>query len=245
MGAEGAQLIIKDNLSDLAQAGAEIFVSSAKEAVKNRGRFVAAISGGTTPRPMYTLFATAPYLSKIPWGETHIFWVDDRCVPVSDPASNYGLARSDFLDTVPIPNGHIHNIPVETSPEKGALEYEKDLKKFFDIKAGEYPVFDLISLGVGIDGHIASLFPGHNALKETMRMVLSVHGGEPPVDRVTMTLPALNSGRKIVLMASGKVKAKILRGVFSQGQEGLPAGMIEPVSGGLIWLIDREAASLL
>jgi 6-phosphogluconolactonase len=245
MGAQKPQIIIRDNLSDLARTGANIFTSSAIEAVTNKGRFVTAISGGTSPSHMHRLLAKNPYLSEIPWRETHIFWVDDRCVPVSDTASNYGDARRDFLDIVPIPLDQIHNMPVEISPEEGALRYQKKLIKFFRLKRGEFPVFDLIFMGIGPDGHTASLFPKSRALEENKRLVLSVKGGDPIVHRLTMTLPVLNNSRKIVFLVSGKGKSEILWNLLIQRQKGLPAQMIKPVNGELIWLIDREAASCI
>jgi 6-phosphogluconolactonase len=239
------QIIIRDSLSELAGTGADIFASSAKETAINKGRFVTAISGGATPGPMHRLLSVGPYLSEIPWSKTHIFWVDDRCVPVSGTASNYGEARRHFLDMVPIPPDHIHNISVDVPPEEGALRYEGELIKFFGLKRGEFPVFDLIFTGIGTDGHTASLFPKSSALEENEKLVLSVKGGDPMVHRLTMTLPVLNNAKKIVFLVSGKNKSEILRDLLMQRQKGLPAGLIKPANGEIIWLVDREAASLL
>ncbi|MDB9822597.1 6-phosphogluconolactonase [Deltaproteobacteria bacterium] len=239
------QIIIRDNLSDLSHTGAHIFTSSAIEAVTNKGHFVTAISGGISPGYMHRLLAEDSYLSKIPWSKTHIFWVDERCVPENDTASNYGEARRDFLDIVPIPSDQIHNMPVEVSPEEGAQSYQQELIKFFRLKRGELPVFDLIFMGIGPDGHTASLFPGNRALEENKRLILSVKGGDPRVHRLTMTFPVLNNARKTAFLVSGNSKSEILWKVLKQRQKGLPAQMIKPVKGELIWLIDREAASLL
>jgi len=239
------QIIIKDDLSDLALAGADIFASGAIEAVANKGLFVTAISGGASPGPMHRLLAKEPYLSEVPWDKTHIFWVDERCVPVTGTASNYGGAKRNFLGMVPIPSDQIHNMPVEVPPEEGALMYERELIKFFRLKRGEFPVFDLIFMGVGPDGHAASLFPNARALEENKNLVISVKGGDPMFDRITVTLPVLNNSRKTVFLVSGKDKSSILRDVLMPGRKGLPAQMIKPVNGELIWLIDRDAASLL
>jgi 6-phosphogluconolactonase len=239
------QIIITANLSELARAGADIFALSAKDAVGRTGRFAVGISGGEGPRPVHQLLAMDPYLSEMPWSETHVFWVDERCVPVNDPASNYGNARNDFLDMVPVPFNQIHMMPAALPPDEGASKYEKDLRKFFQTKRGAVPVFDLIYLGIGPDGHTASLFPEGNGIREKKRLILAVKGGNPYVHRLTMTLPVLNNAKTIVFAVSGKSKAQILRNVLMKREEELPAQMIRPVKGRLIWLLDREAASLL
>jgi 6-phosphogluconolactonase len=239
------QIIVAENLSGLSRIGAYIFAAGAKDAVVKRGCFRVAISGGAGPRPMHRLLAREPYLLEIPWSETHIFWVDERCVPVGDLASNYGEALKDFIDDVPIPHNHVHNMPVDFPPEEGALRYEQDLLKIFQFKSGEFPVFDLIFIGIGIDGHTASLFPESRALEEKDRLILSVEGGDPNVHRLTMTLPVLNNARKIIFFVSGKGKAEILHQLFLQGRKRLPAQMIRPRKGELIWLLDRDSASLL
>ena len=245
MGAKGPKIIVTDNPSSLARTGADILTSDAIKAVANRGRFTIAISGGAGPRPMHRLLAMDPYLSQIPWANMHIFWVDDRCVPPGDPESNYGRALEDFLGTVPIPSGYIHSMPSEESPEKEALRYQRELIRYFRLSRGEFPVFDLIFMGIGPDGHTASLFPKYSALKEDKRLILAVKGGIPMAHRHTMTLPVLNNARKVVFLVSGKEKSAILRDILTQRQKGLPAQMIKPVKGELIWLIDRKAASLL
>jgi len=239
------QIIIRDNLSALAGTGADIFAASAIENVINKGRFVTAISGGSTPGPMHRLLSRDPYLSEIPWNKTHIFWVDERCVPVSRTESNYGEARKRFLDIVPIPSDHIHNISVEVPPEEGALRYQRELIKFFGLKRGEFPVFDLIFMGIGADGHTASIYPKSSALEENKKLMLSVKGGDPLVHRLTMILPVLNNAKKIIFLVSGKDKSEIIGDIIMQRQKGLPAEMIKPAHGEIIWLIDREAASLL
>lgn len=240
-----SKVIVKDDPRLLAQAGADIFTRAAQASVKERGRFVVAVSGGSTPRPMHRILAKEPYYSGIPWHGTSFFWVDERCIPVTEDASNYGAARSDLLEKVPIPLNQIHPMPVEMPPDEGAVEYQKVLTEFFRLQEGQFPSFDMIFLGIGVDGHTASLFPGQKALLEKKRWVVAVKGGNPNVDRLTLTLPLLNQARRIVVLVSGKAKAVILKTLFEEKEGRLPAGRIEPLKGDLIWLIDREAAAEL
>ena len=237
--------IIEPNAADLARKGAEIFSQAAKESIGVRGRFAVAISGGFTPRGMHRLLGEEPFLSDIQWDKTDIFWVDERCVPINDQASNYGTAKKDFLNRIPIPHGHIHPIPVVSSPKDGALLYQQELMNYFQPKGNEFSLFDLISLGIGTDGHTASLFPGQSSLDEREKWVVAVKGGKPNAIRLTMTYPMLNSGRQIVFMVSGKEKAGIVKKALKGIQSRLPAQLIQPVNGTLLWLLDREAASLL
>jgi 6-phosphogluconolactonase len=238
-------IIIEPNAADLARKGAEMFTRAAKESAGLSGRFAVAISGGSTPRFMHRTLVEEPYLSDIPWQKTHIFWVDERCVPENDPASNYGAAIKDFLNMVPVPEAHVYPMPGKLSPEKGAQKYQKMLKDFFHMDAGRFPIFDLIFLGMGADGHTASLFPGDRALDENKRPVVAVKGGDPNVNRLTMTLPVLNRSRQIILLVSGKGKAATLKTVFEDDKARLPVQKIHAVDGELTWLLDREAASLL
>ncbi len=239
------RIIIKDDLTDLSTAGTHIFAMTARDTVAEKGRFVAAISGGSTPRSMHRMLTETSISSEIPWGKSHIFWVDERCVPENDPASNYGSAKKDFLDHVPIPPKQIHHMPGEIHPKDGALQYQQELIDFFRVKQGGFPVFDLIFLGIGADGHTASLFPGHHALNEKERLVMAVKGGSPDVNRLTMTYPVLNHAGHVIFLVSGKDKATIMRALFEDGHALLPAQRIQPLSGALTWLLDREAASSL
>lgn len=240
-----SEIIIKDSPIHLAMTAADLFAMAAKNCAAQRGRFVVALSGGSTPRGMHRMLAEEPYLSCIPWNDAHIFWVDERCVPENDPASNYGIARKDFLDRVPIATRQIYPMYGGTLPEKGAAMYQAKLKAFFRVEEGSFPIFDLIFLGVGKDGHTASLFPEQRALDERERWVVAVKGGSPDVDRLTMTYPVLNHARQIVFLAAGKEKSGVLRAILEQRQMALPAQRIRPMSGKLTWLLDREAASLL
>ena len=239
------QITIKDTPIDLARTAADIFSIRANECVTKDGRFFVAISGGTAPRLFHRMLVQEPYISKIPWDKMHIFWVDERCVPENDAASNYGAAKEDFLNRLPVSQNQIHAMPRDVPPEKGALKYQREIIGFVQLEHGEFPVFDLIFLGVGTDGHTASLFPGQQALKQREAWVVAVKGGNPNVNRLTLTYPVLNQARQIVFLVSGRGKSEILKTIFENRQAGLPAQMIQPINGKLIWLVDREAASLL
>ena len=239
------QVVIAVNAQELTSRAVECFVSAATESVARRGRFAVAISGGSTPREMHRMLAEPPSLAAIPWAKVHLFWVDERCVPADDPRSNFGTARKDFLSRVPIPEKNLHPAEGRSSPEKGAEDYELELIRFFHLEEGEFPVFDLVFLGMGADGHTASLFPGDGALHEEKRRVVAVRGGIPVLNRITMTCPVLNRARRIVFLAVGQEKAETVRAVMSADIPGLPAGMIRPLQGELMWLLDQAAASLL
>ncbi len=239
------QVIIKDNPIQLAQAAAVIFIAEARNSVSKRARFAVAISGGSTPRAMHRMLAEKDHGLNIPWDKMHVFWVDERCVPENDPASNYGAAKKDFLDLVPIPETQVHPIPGRMGPEDGAKKYQREIMNFFHLEDGNFPIFDLIFLGIGADGHTASLFPEQEALYEKEKLVVSVKGGDPYVHRLTMTFPVINRARQIFFLVSGKQKASTVKTIFEDSQVALPAQQIRPVSGKLTWLMDREAASLL
>ncbi|MBW2205879.1 MAG: 6-phosphogluconolactonase [Deltaproteobacteria bacterium] len=242
---KGIRIEIANNPDELVIKAFHLFVQIGQETLGEKDRFSIAISGGSTPRPLYRKMGEEPWRSKIPWERTHIFWVDERCVPPLDPASNYGAAKSDFLDRIPIPPGQIHPMPGELDPAEGARRYENDLKSFFGLKPGAVPVFDFMLLGIGKDGHMASLFPGQKSLDEKKSLVISVTGGDPLVPRLTMTYPLINHARHAVFLVSGRGKAEVLRAILEYKDETLPAHMIQPKQGKVTWLLDRDAASML
>lgn len=239
-----SKIIIEDN-TDWALWAADLFSKNARDCVTKQGRFVVALSGGSTPRPVHRLLGQEPYCSHIPWYGTHIFWVDERCVRETNPASNFGAAKADFLDHIPIPATQIHPMPAEAFPEDGAKQYEQELKNFFGSDERCLPIFDLIFLGIGQDGHTASLFPGQRAVDEWEKWVVAVKGGNPNVSRLTMTFPVLNHAKQIVFLVSGKGKALVIKAIFEESNPPLPAQGVQPVSGRLMWLMDQEASSLL
>ena len=148
-------------------------------------------------------------------------------------------------DKVPLSEKQLHPMPGEMAPEEGALSYEEELVKYFRLQSGELPRFDLMVLGVGKDGHTASLFPGQEALEEKIRLVLAVKGGNPDVNRLTLTLPVINQSQKILILVSGKEKSEVVRTIFQEREVGLPIQKVQPKEGKMIWLLDREAALLL
>lgn len=240
-----AHIAVASNPGELAAWAVEQFVASSRESVARSGRFRAALSGGATPRAMHRGLASPPAASSIPWAETHLFWVDERCVPPTDPHSNFGAAWQDFVGLVPVPRTHVHPIDGDAPPEKGAAGYDLELIRFFQLEPDEWPVFDLVILGMGKDGHTASLFPGSTPLGEESLRVVAVHGGTPAVDRVTLTRPVLSRARRIVFLVSGREKAETVKAVLSGSDPSLPAATIRPVHGELWWLLDRDAACLL
>ena len=242
---ESSTVMIEDNAANMAQKAAEIFSHTAGESVQLRGCFMTAVSGGSTPRAMHKRLSRDPYRSSIAWEKTHIFWADDRNVPSDHPDSNYGVARKDFLEKVPIPSDHIHPMPVWLHPEEGSRVYQKQLAESFHTEKSSPPIFDLIFLGLGTDGHTASLFPGQKILENRGTWIVSVKGGAPNVSRLTMTYSILNEARHIVFLVSGKKKCKILKTIFEDRSTGLPAQRIHPMNGKVTWLMDREAAALL
>lgn len=239
------KIIVRDDPDLVARQAADIFVAGARGSIDKKRSFSVAISGGSTPRRMHKTLAAEPSIRKIPWQKTHIFWVDERCVPQDSPESNYGTAKGDFIDKVPIPPGNVHRITCEPSPRLFAKEYQKTLGHFLYFENARIPRFDLIFLGMGADGHIASLFPGQKSLDEKKKLVVAVKGGNPNVNRITMTLPLLNQARHIVFIITGEEKSGTIQNVFENSKKQLPAQKIRPLDGQVTWLMDRGAAALL
>lgn len=245
MNANRVEKIITADADELAAAGADIFCQISQEAVARQGYFAVAFSGGSTPRPMNKRLAQESYLTAVPWPKTHIFMVDERMVPLDHPDSNFGTLQKDLLDKIPALHTQIHPMPEMGSPEEDAERYQRKLENVFKNLGSNDPVFDLILLGIGQDGHTASLFPGHASLEEKNRWVLSVKGGQPNVFRLTLTYTVLNRARHILFLVSGSAKADMVQALFTNRRAGLPASKIKPVNGKTTWLLDQEAASCL
>jgi 6-phosphogluconolactonase len=233
----------------LYRAGAAEFVRQARQAVGAKGAFTVALSGGSTPKGLYALLATDPMLrAQAPWDDIQVFWGDERHVPPDDAESNYRMANEAMLSKVPIPLANVHRIKSE-SPEasQAAEEYERTLREFFRLPAGQFPRFDLVFLGLGPEGHTASLFPGTKALHEERRLVVSNWVGKFYTDRITMTPPVLNNAACVVFLVSGEDKALPLKAVLEghYEPEQLPAQLIRPGRGRLLWLVDQQATRLL
>ncbi len=236
--------------SCLMRGAAEAFIDAAGEPLRSRGRFSAVLSGGETPRGVYELLAAEAFSEKIDWSRTHVFWGDERCIPPGHRDSNYGMAAKTLLSHVPIPEGNVHRIAGEENPEEAAHDYQETLHRFFaesPERGGELRArFDLVLLGLGVDGHTASLFPGTGALAEKTRWVAAQYVNALNAWRITLTAAAINDARRVLFIVSGKAKAEILRRVLQpeSGAKDLPAQLIRP-AGLLRWLVDEDAASLL
>jgi 6-phosphogluconolactonase len=233
------------SLSDLSKSAATILVEQSAKAILERGRFLVAFNGGNTPAGTFQLLATE-FRDKVDWSHVHVFWGDERCVPASDPESSYGQARHLLLQHVPIPEANIHRIEGEISPIEAAKDYSMVLQKFAS-QPLEWARFDLVFLGMGEDGHTASLFPGSPVEVSKPVLPITGHYQDRPAQRVTLTPLVFNSARRVVFMVSGEKKAATLADVLSDryNPELFPAQRIDPKDGKLIWLVDEDAASRL
>jgi 6-phosphogluconolactonase len=247
-GPRGQVVIVPDGPA-LARTAAEHFVRAVEEAVAERGYAFVALSGGSTPKQMGTILAREPYRSRIPWDRVHIFWGDERWVPLGSPESNAGEARRGFLDLVPIPPGNVHpwNTAAE-SPQEAAATYETLLRELFT-EPSRVPRFDLVMLGMGEDGHTASLFPNTGALVADGRLAVANYVPRMDASRLTLTAPVLNAGREILFLVGGPGKADTLEAVL-EGPElpaTFPAQLIRPAlpDGRLYWLVDEDAGAKL
>jgi 6-phosphogluconolactonase len=242
-----AEIRVLTTPQELFAAAAEEVVRAANEAVSQRGRFTIALSGGSTPKSLFNLLASNAK-AALPWDRTFFFWGDERHVPPTDPDSNYRMVEEAMLSKVPVPPGNIFRMPAENPDAAAAAEaYEKTLRKFFQLEAGGVPRFDLILLGMGPDGHTASLFPGTAALQEKSRLVVANWVEKLKTHRLSFTLPVLNAARCVAFLVSGTDKAATLKTVLEEKAPGeqYPSKLVSPTDGRLIWFVDRAAASEL
>ncbi len=238
------QLFVYPDRDQLSRAAADRFVESANESITTRGRFAVALSGGSTPRQLYQQLASNAYRARVDWPHVHVFWGDERTVPPDNADSNYRMANETLLSRVPIPQENIHRMLAELDPEVAAKEYEQTLHDFW---GNVLPRFDLALLGLGTNGHTASLFPYTSALSERTRECVAVWVPELNTTRLTLTVPVLNHAAQIVFLVSGIDKAGVLREVLRgpYEPERLPAQFIHAEDGELLWLVDQAAASEL
>jgi 6-phosphogluconolactonase len=215
---------------------------SSREIDRN-GRFVVALSGGKTPTGLYQRLADAP--RALPWEKTHIFLVDERHVPLDDPESNYAMIKRNLLTRIVVPSENVHPVPICRTPELSARKYEEGLRDFFQLSKGDFPSFDLILLGIGEDGHTASLFRNAPALAETQRLAVPVRLTEPKRDRISLSLLVINRAKRIVFLVTGKNKATIVKKIIGRSASGLPASLVRPARGETLFLLDKAAGSLL
>lgn len=234
-----------NHLEELSVHAAELFAEQSARSIHERDRFLVSLNGGSTPTRLFQLLAT-DFRDKVEWSKTHVFWGDERCVPPEDVGSSYGQARELLLSRVPIPDSSIHRVKGELEPVPASEDYSRILKEFAE--AGfDWPRFDLVLLGMGEDGHTASLLPGSPVNVSEPTLPVTAHYQDRPANRVTLTQLVFNSACMVVFMATGEKKAITLAEVLSEryNPELYPAQRIDPKDGELIWLVDEEAASKL
>ena len=233
------------DVEELGHAAADVFVQQASEAIRQRRRFLVALNGGSTPNRLFELLATE-FHDRVDWDKVHIFWGDERCVPPDDPGSSYGQARGILLSRVPIPDANIHRIPGELGPVRAAHEYALALKQFASPPL-DWPRFDLVYLGMGEDGHTASLFPGSPVEVSEPTLPVTAQYQDRPANRVSLTPIVFNSAHMVTFMVTGEKKADTLAEVLSGGYNPAqyPVQRINPKDGRLIWLVDEAAARKL
>jgi 6-phosphogluconolactonase len=232
-----------------AEAAAQLFLDAAVKAAATRGVARIAISGGTTPKAMFALLAdpAGPFLKHVPWKKIDLYWVDERCVSPDDPESNYRMTNEAMLSKVPLPTERVHRMEGELDPEVAAARYESTIRNTFKLEGAETPTFDLVLLGMGDDGHTASLFPHTEALNELSRIAVPNHVPQKDTWRITLTWPVINQGREVAFLIEGAAKAQVLHDVFlgPYQPETYPSQIIRPASGRLTLLLDAAAAAKL
>jgi 6-phosphogluconolactonase len=247
--ATNREIRILADANAIAQTAAAEFLEAAKQAVSEKGNFSVALSGGSTPKALYGLLIANQILqATVPWGKIQFYFGDERHVPPDDPDSNFRMATEAMLAKAPVDAQQVHRIKGENrDAAQAAEEYEEDLRTSFRLAEGQLPHFDLVLLGMGPEGHTASLFPGTKALKEKRRLVVSNWVGKLYTDRITLTPPVLNNAARVVFMVQGAEKAPALKAVLEGPYEPdqLPAQIIKPKQGKVLWLVDPAAAAML
>lgn len=225
----------------MAERAAHIFAQACEDAIAERGVFRVAISGGQTPIPLFNLLSKTDWADRLPWDKMTFFWADERNVGPDHPQSNYGMARRELLSHIPAT--HFYRMKGEEDVEEAAKQYEDLLRREFNLGPNELPRFDFMLLGMGEDGHTASIFPNSPLLAEKKRLVSDVYVPERKGDRITLTLPVINNSRCCMFLVNGAEKHKVLGSVLNLLEEpALPAQMVRPGVGDLIWIVDEAAA---
>lgn len=236
------------NPADVARAAARLFVDYAWQSIAKDGQFMVALSGGNTPRQMFEILASDEFRGQVDWAKVHVFWGDERAVPPSSPESNYGMARRELLIRVPIPEGNVHRMEAEKpSIGRAAHEYEEVLRKYLDLDDRGFPKFHLIFLGMGNDGHTASLFPGPRVTRQTSRWVSTPNVLKLNMRRMTLTLPVLDAAMRVIFLVVGSEKAPMLHAVLEEKHDPpYPAQLVQPRQHGIkMFMVDQAAAALL
>ncbi len=242
-----AEIKVLPDLEAVAEEAARRWVQIAGAAVEKHGAFRIALCGGDVARRLYEIMASTPYSDQAPWAQTVVFWGDERRVPASHPESLYHLVRTTLLDHVPIPQDRIFRMDGEGLARSAAREYEETLRRHFGLRRGEWPRFDLVLLDMGVDGHIASIFPGTRAVSDLTNMVVVYQVPQLGVERITLTLPVFNHARHIFIFATGAEKAATLAAALhgERRPSTYPVQAIRPLDGTLVWLVDEAAAAQL
>jgi 6-phosphogluconolactonase len=239
------EILIVSGAAELAREAARRFAAQAEACAKHAGRFTVALSGGSTPKAMFQILAEKPYAETIPWGSIYVFWGDERCVPPDHADSNYRMANETLLSKVQIPRENVFRIPAEDEDhDRAAASYSETMRKFF---GEEQPRFDLVFLGIGPDGHTASLFPHTTALHVNDRIAAANYVKKFQSWRITLTADTINRARNIIFLVAGEDKAPALKEVIEgpRNTELYPSQLIEPSQGALLWMVDEAAAKLL
>jgi 6-phosphogluconolactonase len=242
---DGVRVEVWRDLSEISERASELLIGLAREAASDSAAFTLALSGGSTPKALYELLVTDSKRSRIPWEQTHIYWTDERCVPPTDSQSNYRMGYEAMLENLDLRPEQIHRMRGEDEPQHAAEAYAAELSEQFG--SGD-PRFSLILLGMGDDGHTASLFPGSPALVDTKHTVAANYVEKLSAHRLTMTFRTLNAANTIMFLVSGESKAKALNAVFASKDiedRSVPSRLIKPTKGELIWLVDEDAAKLV
>jgi 6-phosphogluconolactonase len=233
---------IFSNFTVLVEAAIDLFIHLAEDSIRKRGRFTVALSGGSTPQPLYAALGSEEHKNRLDWDHIHLFWGDERHVPSTHPDSNYGMVHKALLSKIVIPASNIHRVPTALDVHAAARQYEGVLQSFFD---GALPRFDLVLLGMGEDGHTASLFPHSAGLNEEERWFIANYAPKKEVWRLTLTKNVINNARNVLVLVRGAAKAKMLKDVLNGpvDAELKPIQFIDPIAGEMLWMVDREAAS--
>lgn len=240
------RIAIYPDTDSLSHEAAQYIVRVAQESIVTHGRFTLALSGGNTPKKLYGLLGEEPYASQIDWNLVEIFWSDERCVPPDSPDSNYRMAQEVLLSKVPIPASQIHRVPAEEADRAAAsLKYAQEMQRVFG--TSRVPSFDLIQLGMGPEGHTASLFPHQPSLHEQQRLVMPVTVPKPPPPRLTFTPPLLNAATRVLFLVTGADKVDAVQAVLEGDHQPdeYPAQIVQPPRGDVTWMLDNAAAAKL
>ena len=239
-----ADIFVFDDNEDVADFAVKKWLKISSQAIVEKGSFTVALSGGKTPVSFYKRVAASKDI--LSWDQTHFFLADERFVPPSHSASNYGLIKEHLFSHVKVADENVHRIQTEgITLEQSARRYEEDIRRFFRAEGGSIPQFDLIMLGIGEDGHTASLFPGKFSPREGTRLAIPVIAEKPHGERITLTLPVINNASKIIFLVSGRAKAKVMKEIMEDQQGSLPVSRVHPKQGTVYFVIDKQAALLL